>query len=76
MARSPADIDYSGYLEWAQNNLGVILHYPLRVSSTAGKEERGVFCEEDISADTIVVSVPWEVRLQTLCTVFGATQNF
>lgn len=50
-----------GYLEWAQESLGVIVHHPLRISSTPGREERGVFCEEDIPAETIVVSVPWEV---------------
>lgn len=56
-SNSPAE----GYLDWAQEELGVVVHHPLRVSSTPGKEERGVFCEENIPAETIVVSVPWEV---------------
>lgn len=50
-----------GYLGWAKEDLGVVLHHELRLSSTPGREERGVFCEDDIPADTIVVSVPWEV---------------
>lgn len=56
-SNSPAE----GYLDWAQEELGVVVHHPLRVSSTPGKEERGVFCEENIPAETIIVSVPWEV---------------
>lgn len=51
-----------GYLAWAEEELGVVIHHKLRVSSTPGREERGVFCEDDIPADTIVVSVPWEVN--------------
>lgn len=58
----PAD----GYLDWAQEELGVIVHHPLRVSSTPGKDERGVFCEEDIPAESIVVSVPWEVGFDNI----------
>ncbi|CAM9227113.1 unnamed protein product [Ectocarpus sp. 13 AM-2016] len=58
-SNSPAE----GYLEWAQEELGVVVHHPLRVSSTPGKEERGVFCEENIPAETIVVSVPWEALM-------------
>lgn len=50
-----------GYIEWATDTLGVIVHYPLRVGSMPGKDERGVFCEQDIPAESIVVSVPWEV---------------
>lgn len=50
-----------GYLEWAKEELGVVLHHPLRLASTPGRGERGVFCEDDIPAETIVVSVPWEV---------------
>ena len=60
---SSTEVDYNGYLEWAQESLGVLLHFPLRMSPTAGKGERGVFCEDDIPAETIVVSVPWEVRM-------------
>ncbi|CAM9830555.1 unnamed protein product, partial [Hapterophycus canaliculatus] len=52
-----------GYLDWAQEELGVIVHQPLRVSSTPGKEERGVFCEENIPAESIIVSVPWEALM-------------
>lgn len=55
-----------GYLEWAQEKLGVVVHHPLKVLSTPGKDERGVFCERYIPADTIVVSVPWEVRVRLL----------
>ncbi|CAM9615510.1 unnamed protein product [Pylaiella littoralis] len=57
-----------GYLAWAEEELGVVIHHKLRVSSTPGREERGVFCEDDIPADTIVVSVPWE----TLMTIDSA----
>ncbi|CAM9302151.1 unnamed protein product [Ascophyllum nodosum] len=60
---SSTEVDYNGYLEWAQESLGVLLHFPLRMSPTAGKGERGVFCEDDIPAETIVVSVPWEALL-------------
>eukprot|EP00752_Nemacystus_decipiens_P012039 g10674.t1 len=52
-----------GYLGWAKEQLGVVLHHELRLSSTPGREERGVFCENDIPADTIVVSVPWEALM-------------
>eukprot|EP00903_Cladosiphon_okamuranus_P007725 g7485.t1 len=52
-----------GYLGWAREDLGVVLHHELRLSSTPGREERGVFCEVDIPADTIVVSVPWEALM-------------
>ena len=54
---SPAD----GYLEWAQESLGVVVHHPLTISPAPGMAERGVYCEEDIPAEAIVVSVPWEV---------------
>lgn len=54
------------YIEWAQESLGVIVHHPLRLGSAPGKEERGVYCEQDIPADTIVVSVPWEVSHRPL----------
>lgn len=50
-----------GYLAWAVNDMGVIVHHPLRVGSMPGREERGVFCQQDIPAESIVVSVPWEV---------------
>lgn len=50
------------YLKWAIESLGVIVHHPLRLGSMPGKEERGVFCEQNIPAESIVVSVPWEVR--------------
>ena len=59
-----------GYLGWAKDQLGVVLHHELRLSSTPGKEERGVFCEDDIPGDTIVVSVPWEVSNVDLCFVW------
>ncbi len=58
----PGEAEGPGYLEWAADELGVILHHKMVVKSTRGREERGVFCEEDIPAETIVVSVPWEVR--------------
>lgn len=58
----PEETEGLGYLEWAAEELGVILHHKMLVKSTPGREERGVFCEEDIPAETIVVSVPWEVR--------------
>lgn len=61
MAENSAAGPDPGYLGWAKDELGVVLHHELRLSSTPGREERGVFCEEDIPADTIVVSVPWEV---------------
>lgn len=61
-----------GYLGWAKEDLGVVLHHELRLSSTPGREERGVFCEDDIPADTIVVSVPWEVGgAGNRCAEFG-----
>ena len=50
-----------GYLEWAQESLGVVVHHPLTISPAPGRAERGVYCEEDIPAESIVVSVPWEV---------------
>lgn len=59
-----------GYLEWAQEKLGVVVHHPLRVLSTPGKAERGVFCDQDIPAETIVVSVPWEVSAIVCCESF------
>lgn len=58
------------YLAWAQDSLGVIIHHPLKVSSTPGKEERGIFCEDDIPAESIIVSVPWEVRVDHLFKYF------
>lgn len=56
---TPAD----GYLEWAQESLGVVVHHPLTISPAPGMAERGVYCEEDIPAEAIVVSVPWEALM-------------
>lgn len=56
-----AAIPAEGYLEWAQESLGVVVHHPLTICPAPGMAERGVYCKEDIPADTIVVSVPWEV---------------
>lgn len=58
---SPPSNSLEGYMEWATDTLGVIVHHPLRVGSMPGKDERGVFCEQNVPAESIVVSIPWEV---------------
>lgn len=60
-ATSTTPTPAEGYLEWAQESLGVVVHHPLTISPAPGSAERGVYCEENIPAEAIVVSVPWEV---------------
>ncbi|CAM9617005.1 unnamed protein product [Discosporangium mesarthrocarpum] len=52
-----------GYIEWAESNLGVVVHHPLHLGSTPGKDERGVFCVDAVPPESILVSVPWEALL-------------
>jgi hypothetical protein len=52
------------YKAWAKNDMGISLMEDLHIRELP-RDERGIFCHNDVSADTVLISIPFDSLLNT-----------